>query len=179
MKLLIKLCGKSKQAIDNLTSYYSTYKKKYDTDSGIDLIVPERIICPTHETTSIHLGVCCEQESTSTPSGFYMYPRSSLSNTPLRLANSVGIIDYSYRGELVAKVDNISDNEYVIDSTIQNPIKLFQICSPDLTPISFQLVDNLNKTERGCNGFGSTDKNIDSTVVNQKIHNGLEYFISI
>lgn len=171
MKLLIKICDQSEylseSTICKLKNYYSTYKKKYDTDSGIDLLTPDIIICPPHKTTTIHLGICCSQVhyTPSIPQGFYMYPRSSLSSTPLRLANSVGIIDFSYRGELMAKVDNISDTEYVINSTEQNPIKLFQLCAPDLTPISFQLVENLDQTERGSNGFGSTNVgNIDPKI---------------
>lgn len=167
MKLLIKICDQSEYlsaaTIENLKKYYSTYKKKYDTDSGIDLLTPDIIVCPPHKTTTIHLGICCSQQqgSFNVPQGFYMYPRSSLSSTPLRLANSVGIIDFSYRGELMAKVDNISDTEYIINSTEQNPIKLFQLCAPDLTPISFQLVEKLDQTERGSNGFGSTNTKTD------------------
>lgn len=168
MKLLIKICEPSvhlsEETIYGLKKYYSTYTKKYDTDSGIDLLIPDTIVCPPHKTTTIHLGICCSQQqgSFNVPQGFYMYPRSSLSSTPLRLANSVGIIDFSYRGELMAKVDNISDSEYVINSTEQTPVKLFQLCAPDLTPISFQLVDALDETERGSNGFGSTNTNIDT-----------------
>jgi dUTP pyrophosphatase len=171
MKLLIKICEPnahlSEATISRLKKYYSTYKKKYDTDSGIDLLTPDVIICPPHMTTTIHLGICCSQVhyTPSIPQGFYMYPRSSLSGTPLRLANSVGIIDFSYRGELMAKVDNISDSEYVINSTEQTPVKLFQLCAPDLTPISFQLVDTLDETDRGSNGFGSTNINTDNSKI--------------
>jgi dUTP pyrophosphatase len=43
-----------------------------------------------------------------------MYPRSSIGNTPLRLSNSVGIIDRDYIGNIIAKVDNMSDQEYII-----------------------------------------------------------------
>ena len=39
---------------------------------------------------------------------YYLYPRSSVVKTPLRLANSVGIIDSGYRGNIKAVFDNIS-----------------------------------------------------------------------
>ncbi len=39
-----------------------------------------------------------------TPTGFYLYPRSSISKTRMRLANSVGIINARYRDELIAAV---------------------------------------------------------------------------
>lgn len=174
MKLLIKICEPSIHLSESssckLKDYYSAYKNKYVTDSGIDLLIPDTIICPPHKTTTIHLGVCCAHDRTvfDMPQGFYMYPRSSLSSTPLRLANSVGIIDFSYRGELMAKVDNISDSEYVINSTEQTPVKLFQLCAPDLTPISFRLVDTLDETDRGSNGFGSTNTNINNDADDSK-----------
>ena len=38
-------------------------------------------------------------------------PRSSISKTPLRMSNSVGLIDGGYRGEIMASVDNISDDD--------------------------------------------------------------------
>jgi len=96
------------------------------------------------------------------PVGYYMYPRSSLSKTPLRLANSVGIIDSGYRGNLCAKFDVLYDpSEWVCEKNH----RLLQICSGTLKPFRVEIVDNvedLNKngdTERGSGGFGSTGKN--------------------
>jgi len=45
---------------------------------------------------------------------YYLFPRSSISKTPLRLANSIGLIDGGYRGEIVAMVDNIYDEDYEV-----------------------------------------------------------------
>ena len=42
------------------------------------------------------------------PTSYMLVPRSSISKTPLRMANSIGIIDAGYRGEIMAAVDNIS-----------------------------------------------------------------------
>ena len=79
-------------------------------------------------------------------------PRSSISKTPLRLCNSIGLIDAGYRGEIMAAVDNIKDEDYIIDYGQ----RLFQIVAMDGSPLSFELVDTLSQTDRGAGGFGST-----------------------
>ena len=79
-------------------------------------------------------------------------PRSSISKTPIRLCNSVGLIDAGYRGEIMAAVDNIKQEDY----TINFGQRLFQIVAMDGSPLSFELVDELSSTSRGAGGFGST-----------------------
>lgn len=88
--------------------------------------------------------------------GYYLYPRSSTGvKTPLRLANSIGIIDSGYRGNLIAAFDNKADTDY----TVVSGQRLVQLCPPNLTyPILVKFVDNLDSTVRGCDGFGSTGK---------------------
>jgi dUTPase len=99
--------------------------------------------------------------------GYYMYPRSSLSKTKLRLANSVGIIDSGYRGNLIGMFDvvNIENNDTNrldagADYFAKVNDRLIQICAPGLVPIYVEIVDFIedlgNKTERGSGGFGST-----------------------
>lgn len=100
--------------------------------------------------------------------GYYMYPRSSLSKTPLRLANSVGIIDSGYRGHIIGMFDvvNICETEENIDRDadyfIEKYDRLVQICAPGLVPIFAEIVNTLEelgeRTERGSGGFGSTGK---------------------
>jgi dUTP pyrophosphatase len=84
---------------------------------------------------------------------YYLYPRSSISKTPLRMSNSIGIIDAGYRGNIIAKVDNISNKDY----EIKKDTRLFQICDPCLDNIQIKIVDNLSETTRGNAGFGSTN----------------------
>ena len=84
--------------------------------------------------------------------GYYLYPRSSIYKTPLRLSNSVGIIDAGYRGNIMACVDNHGSEDY----TIKKGTRLFQICSPDLKELKFKLSNTLSETSRGEGGFGST-----------------------
>lgn len=132
------------------------FKQKY-RDSGFDLFSPQKLECLCTVSTKIKLGVSAAVYK-NTPSGdipmpYYMYPRSSISKTPLRLANSVGIIDSGYRGELMAVVDNPSCQKYIVSQGQ----RLFQICSGDLTPFdNIKIVDSLDQTDRGAGGFGST-----------------------
>ncbi|SVA76917.1 uncharacterized protein METZ01_LOCUS129771, partial [marine metagenome] len=42
-------------------------------------------------------------------------PRSSIAKTPLRLCNSIGLIDGGYRGEIMAVVDNIKKESYTVE----------------------------------------------------------------
>jgi dUTP pyrophosphatase len=78
----------------------------------------------------------------------------------MRLANSVGIIDSGYRGELMAKVDLLSQtNEYDDESLLElyGYKRHFQLCSHNLLPFkSVELVESLDDTTRGTGGFGST-----------------------
>jgi dUTP pyrophosphatase len=88
-----------------------------------------------------------------------MYPRSSLSKTKLRLANSTGIIDAGYRGHLMGMFDLIGTDELY---TIQQYDRLLQICAPGLLPIIVQVVNSVEElgeqTKRGDGGFGSTGR---------------------
>jgi dUTPase len=99
--------------------------------------------------------------------GYYMYPRSSLSRTPLRLANSTGIIDAGYRGHLMGMFDvvNLPDNlspSREADFFGQKFDRYLQICAPGLVPIIIEIVDSREElgeeTARGGGGFGSTGR---------------------
>lgn len=122
----------------------------------------------------LNLGVrCCMRRENGSdlptaPCGFYLYPRSSISKTRMRLANSVGIIDSGYRGDLIAAVDTIgvfgsSDIWHIWNETL-SPIKkydrYFQVCAPDLSPFLVKIVESESDlsppTTRGSGGFGST-----------------------
>lgn len=125
-------------------------------DSGFDLFCPDDLKCEGRSIMNkIGLGVACAMEKDGKPCAYYLYPRSSISKTGLRLANSVGIIDSGYRGELTAFVDNVYESVWPIECEV----RLFQICTPDLSPFSrVELVDELDGTARGAGGFGSTGK---------------------
>lgn len=130
-------------------------------DSGVDLYIPDT----THEvldTIVINYRIRCRMtnrhpDGQETPVSYYLYPRSSLSKTRLRLANSVGIIDAGYRGEIMAAFDIKPQMNQEVD--IQKHLRLVQLCSPNLEPIQLVVVDTLDlNTDRGSGGFGSTGR---------------------
>lgn len=92
------------------------------------------------------------------PIPFKLYPRSSMgSKTPLRLGNSVGVVDSGYRGHLMACVDCHGEENY----SISQYDRLLQIVAFSGRPIFVKLVENhkdLGITIRGDGGFGSTGK---------------------
>ena len=131
-------------------------------DAGFDLFSPLPFVFEGKLVNKVDFEIKCsasivKKDGTSYPSGFYLYPRSSLSKTPLQLANSVGIIDSGYRGNIIGAFLNWSDETYIMDS-YSRPV---QITAPDLCPILVEMVDSvdeLGSTERGEGGFGSTGK---------------------
>ena len=148
---------------DDVKSMYENHSTFHEGDAGLDLFCPEDIVVKAGETVIIDLKIQCQAFikdiykfldncSCKYYSSYYLYPRSSISKTPLRMANSVGIIDAGYRGNIMMPVDNIKNEDY----TIKKGDRLCQICSPSLTPIKFNLTTELTTTSRGTDGIGST-----------------------
>ena len=93
---------------------------------------------------------CAEYED----SHYWLFPRSSIYKSQLIMANSTGVIDASYRGELKAPVWSMSGT-----SKVKKGDRLFQIVAPDMGWIrNIRIVDSMSETERGAGGFGSTGK---------------------
>jgi len=123
-------------------------------------------------TNKLDLKVCCSAKiftdtGKNYNTGYYMYPRSSLSKTQLRLANSTGIIDAGYRGHLIGIFDVVNiPNDYSDDKDADYFGKKYerylQICAPSLAPIVVEVVNSMEdlgeETSRGSGGFGSTGK---------------------
>ena len=155
MKLLLKpLNEEVKSMYHDSATAESNARREERGDAGLDLYCPGNLEILPGQTKCIDFKIQCEGLSDSNERNvcYYLYPRSSISKTPFRLANSVGIIDAGYRGNLMAMVDNIS-NEV---QTIQKGTRLFQICGRYLEPVHLELVEELTETERGNDGFGST-----------------------
>jgi dUTPase len=229
---------------DVLMPYYEEAIEKFNSklnekhrDSGFDLYVPKHFTNIDYKENQPivvdHQVSCALYDDNGVPLPYYMYPRSSISKSPFRLANQVGIIDSGYRGHLIAKVDCIcgeaydhgesetvgmgyikNDNEMsasgsikqnkkknkgkkrlfgkkveedkVVESNkgfnVENNLfirtikanrvgkysnfyegqvgsRMFQLCAYNMLPFSsVELVDELDDTERGSGGFGSTGK---------------------
>ncbi|MBT88567.1 MAG: deoxyuridine 5'-triphosphate nucleotidohydrolase [Candidatus Marinimicrobia bacterium] len=130
---------------------YDNHGHFHDGDAGIDLFVINEQTIKAGESTFIHLQIACENTENKP---YLVMPRSSIAKTPLRLSNSIGLIDGGYRGEIMAAVDNIKTEDY----TVEPGQRLFQLVAMDGSPIHFELVDDLSDTTRGSGGFGSTGK---------------------
>jgi dUTPase len=87
-------------------------------------------------------------------SHFTLEPRSSIYKSGFIMANTRGIIDKSYRGELKAPVVSLFNG---VSKKIEAGTRLFQILAPELGHIeSVEFVSSLPETVRGEGGFGST-----------------------
>lgn len=188
--LKIKICDELSLDEQNfLKDYYQSKIKTigYERDCGVDLVIPKCLKANVGCITKINFGIECEfipfGEEVSGP--FWLIPRSSISNTPLQMANGIGVIDPEYRGPIIAAVRCFEDSnhkssvfglspEYLLELLknhegsvveplikhyyIEKGVRLFQIISPDGKPIKIELVEKLTQTKRGSNGFGSTNK---------------------
>ena len=143
MKLFIK------PHTDIAREFYTSHGHFHKGDAGLDLYVLEDIQFESGETRTIKMGISCEPEDGI---AYYLFPRSSISKTPLRMANSIGLIDGGYRGEIMAVCDNIKSEDY----TVEKGQRLFQLVATDSSPIEYELVVEIEMTTRGTGGFGST-----------------------
>lgn len=155
---------------EEIASYYSK-RSNFEDDAGVDLYCPTEVYirCNLPVATMVDYKIKCRMlDENGKQVSYYLYPRSSISKTPLLLANSVGIVDRGYRGSLKAAFRNTyltpdwlcgeSNEKEDYGYTIQKGERLVQICGPALLPIKVKLVESLDTTERGEGGFGSTGK---------------------
>lgn len=121
--------------------------------AGLDLCAQYGCHIQPGEVKSVGTGLAVE-----IPEGFVglFCARSSLHKKDLQLANSLGIIDSDYRGELVAKLYNFGDEVVEVEAG-ERIVQLVLI--PHLAAMP-ELVDydELGATDRGSGGFGSTGK---------------------
>ncbi len=127
---------------------------RYSTDDAacFDFFVPEDTEVRFGEVELVKLGLAVE-----VPKGhaLLIFPRSSIGlKTPLRMANSVGIIDADYRGEISAIYENQSDGDY----TLKKGERVAQGMIIPVPKVRFFAVDRLTQTKRGVGGFGSTGR---------------------
>lgn len=141
---------------DACREYYKEIVERDVNNAGFDLHVPEEVRFAPGERKLVSMQVKATLiRDDDRLVHYWMAPRSSLSKTGLILCNSMGVIDLSYRGELMAFLWNTLDREVVV----QKGDRLVQILAPDMGDIqTVKLVKNLGETERGVDGFGSTGR---------------------
>jgi len=137
--------------------YLNSIEQHNIQDAGFDLFCPDNyeLIKENKQFKCNTQIVCSMIDPHGNNCSYYLYPRSSISKTNLRLANSVGIIDSGYRGPIIGVFD-------IIDSFfVEKYSRLLQICAPNLGSIKINIVtsiEELGLTSRGSGGFGSTGK---------------------
>jgi dUTP pyrophosphatase len=119
-------------------------------DAGMDLVAIDSY--KNHDYKFIEYGTGIAVEI---PEGYVglVYPRSSISKTPHTLANSVGVIDSGYRGEIKLRmryVDEREDMEYGFGDRVG------QLIIVPYPKVELEEVEELSTTDRGEEGFGST-----------------------
>ena len=125
-----------------------------DYAAGYDLFanISENVEILAHETKLIGTGISC-----AIPAGYFggIFARSGLSlKEGLRPANCVGVIDADYRGEIKVSLHNDSEVKRVVEPNQ----KIAQLVVVPFLSVEFNEVDELDDTDRGEGGFGSTGK---------------------
>ena len=141
------------------------YNNTYWIDHRVKATMTESLLFP-RTIPSLDLGITKYDAGTEwqrVARGYCIYPRSSLSKTPLMLANHVGVIDSGYSGYLMGAFRHISSKDETF--VIEKGTRLLQICHPGLLPFTVEIVESekdlfegAENTQRGSGGFGSTGK---------------------
>lgn len=118
-------------------------------DAGLDLyaacgalVTGETVLIPTRVAVAVpdgYVGLVC--------------PRSGLSKHGVTVANSPGVVDSGYRGELMVRLTTTSAPYEVFRGDRIAQLLIIPIARPEVN-----VVVDLDDTERGANGFGSTGR---------------------
>lgn len=103
-----------------------------------------------HQTVKIDTGISIELPKNTFGA---IYARSGLATKRgLRPSNCTGVVDSDYRGIVIVALHNDSDQEQFVEPGE----RIAQLIVMPYIPITFEEVDELDDTERGSGGFGST-----------------------
>ena len=135
-------------------------------DSGFDVLVPTNELFDMNFATKFidmkiktEMIYCDVETDFLSTCAYNVHPRSSISKTPLMLANHTGIIDSGYRGSLIGAFRYLPITTVNNGYTVDRHTRLLQICHPTLCPIYVTIIDSteLSSSQRGSGGFGSTN----------------------
>jgi dUTPase len=134
-------------------------KKFPDNDNaGFDLVLaedynPVKDSLPNVFLAKLGVRAVLLNKFTNQTVHFWLAPRSSIWKNGVTLANSMGVIDRTYRGELMAA---LMTHQF---TSLKKNTRLVQIIAPDMGHITEVILCNendLDVTSRGAGGFGST-----------------------
>lgn len=124
--------------------------KAHPTDAGADLVATSKHWDDEKQCWIYGTGI-----ATEIPEGYVglVFPRSSIRKYSLIQANCVGVIDAHYRGEIMVSYKQTSQGKvYNVGD------KIAQLIIMPYPEVNYVEVDELNDTDRGENGHGSTGK---------------------
>ena len=123
--------------------------RAYQDDAGVDLYAVEKVYIPSRDKKLVDSGLAFE-----IPSGWHMqiHTRSSYSKNNLRC--HLGIVDTGYRNSVKVMVFNNGPEDYII----KEGEKFCQLVFLPVPHIEFIEADELNSSDRGQSGFGSSGK---------------------
>ena len=138
--------------VKRLTTHADIPEYSREGDAGLDLVATEVFHNRDFEYVEYGTGI-----SVKIPQGYVglLFPRSSISKTPHTLCNSVGVVDSNYTGEIKFRFrtkEDREDLEYCVGDRIG------QLIIIPYPTINFEQVEELEETNRGSQGFGSSGR---------------------
>lgn len=143
-------------------------------DAGLDLTSRETVTLAPGETRTVDTGV-----SVAIPEGYVglVFPRSGLGSRGVNLSNCVGVIDSGYRGSIKAPLHNNRPLHEAVESAVEDDLPVTytrlngdgwmtvekgeRVCQLVIVPfatVECVEVEELDSTERGEGGFGSSGR---------------------
>lgn len=123
----------------------------YEGDAGLDLRASEDVTLQPFERRLIPTGL-----AVAIPEGYagFVQPRSGMAlKRGLSMANTPGLIDAHYRGELKVVAINLDPKEAI---HIERGERIAQLVIQQVPVVDLEEVDELDDTDRGAGGFGSS-----------------------
>ena len=123
----------------------------YDADAGVDLRATESLVLKPFQRAMVATGL-----AVAIPEGYagLVLPRSGLAaKHGISIVNAPGLIDSHYRGELKVILVNLDpENEFAIEPGD----RIAQLVISKVEHVDWQPVEELDETDRGTGGFGSS-----------------------
>ncbi len=144
--------------IKKLTKNAVIPTRNTETDAGLDLTAITATLYTGVDGNFIEYGTGLAIE---VPEGYVglLFPRSSVTKKDLVLGNSVGVLDSGYRGEIKFRFKQLTASYPITEEIAYIPgDKVGQIIILPYPKVVFEVVDELEDSERGENGFGSSGK---------------------
>lgn len=138
---------------------YSVQLNDENLNAGFDLFTAETFSAPGPALVSLGVRAMMTRADTGESVHYWLAPRSSIYKTGFVMANSLGVIDRSYRGVLKAPVVRVAGEGAAVGGCLKRGDRHFQILAPDMGHISAVIrCTELPATARGDGGFGSTGR---------------------